>query len=331
MKKKLFLLVVLLVINGVLIWQMVDRSESAQSSAESEEIVEEDIVEEEIPAPTIHTAIPLVEPEQQYEKSSELVYDMETKEILYANNIDTPLGLASVTKTMTLYILMEKMEAGEITLDDTVVLSPHFFQKYQISGLASAGLRSGETYRIEDLLKAITTVSANDAAVALAEALGGTEENFVRMMNERAHRLEMTNATYENATGLTMPNEYNRASARDLATLAEALITNYPQILQYTSLTGHMMPNGYYAKTTNLALEGQPAYLPYIDGLKTGYTIEAGQNFIGTGEIEGTRFLVVLQNAAPGDPNAKVAKFHRTGELVEQYVKPHIEKKNAEK
>jgi len=172
---------------------------------------------------------------------------------------------ASLTKVMTIYMTFAALEGGRLHLNDKLTVSAHAAKQPS----SKLGLRQGQTINVENAIMAVTTRSANDAAVVLAEQLGGTEDNFAVMMTQKAHSMGMHSTSFNNASGL--PDEGQISSARDLALLSAALIRDFPQYYRYFSATefaykGRVLPN------TNKILKSYPD----ADGLKTGFTCGSG-------------------------------------------------------
>jgi D-alanyl-D-alanine carboxypeptidase len=160
------------------------------------------------------------------EKDAALVIDAQTGKVLYARNADAPRIPASLTKMMTLYLLFEQVDKGKIKLTDYMRVSA-FAASQEPSRL---GLRKGEAIRVKDAIAALVIRSANDVAVVVAEAIGGSEAKFARMMTQKARSLRMANTNFYNASGL--PHPYQRTTARDLALLGQSLMKNYPALLR---------------------------------------------------------------------------------------------------
>lgn len=214
-----------------------------------------------------------------------LLGDVETGEILYEYNIDNSIAIASITKLMTYTLLMDSVNAGKIKLDDTVTISAHT----AATEGSSYYLNEGDVVKVSDLIDGMLVVSGNDAAVAIAELVGGTEENFVKMMNEKAQSLNLTTAKFINANGLPTDNvetDQNYMSVRDLFTLVRYILTNYPQITEVTKKTELFVPNSGYVKLATNPLLG---ILEGVDGLKTGYTDKAGICLVSTLPVSGTK------------------------------------------
>jgi D-alanyl-D-alanine carboxypeptidase (penicillin-binding protein 5/6) len=212
-----------------------------------------------------------------------IVIDLTSGAVLLEKNADTPIPPASMSKLMTLEVVFEALETGRLTLDDTFRTSV----RAAAMGGSKMYIRSGEAVSVENLLRGVIVQSGNDAAVALAEAISGTEEAFAVLMNQRAAALGLTNSHFANATG--WPDPQHRMSPRDLATLAERIITRYPQhysIFAETDFTwdGITQPN-----RNPLLGNGIGA-----DGLKTGHTEEAGYCLVASAKRGERRILLVV-------------------------------------
>ncbi len=189
-----------------------------------------------------------------------------TGQVLYEKLPDEKLPMASITKVMTMLLVMEAIEKGTVTLGDIVPVSAHAFSM----GGSQIWLEPGEIFTVDEMLKAVAVSSANDAAVALAEFIGGSEEAFCAMMNRRAKELGMENTNFVNACGLDAPNHYS--TARDISIMARQLMT-YPQIYDYTTIWMDYLRDGRtQLVNTNKLLRSYNG----ITGLKTGTTSGAG-------------------------------------------------------
>lgn len=175
--------------------------------------------------------IKIVKAEETFLKNGKagLLMEIDSGEILFEKNMDDRLSVASMTKMMGLIIIMEKLESGEIELDDVVTASKN------ASGMGGSQiyLETGEKMTVRDLIKGITMASANDATVAMAERIAGSEDKFVEMMNEKAKELGLKNTHFVNSTGLDEENHYS--SSYDMAVIAKELIS-HDTILEFTSV-----------------------------------------------------------------------------------------------
>ena len=186
------------------------------------------------------------------EAKAALLMEPMTGKILYEKNADTKFAPASVTKIMTMLITMEAIDSDKIKLDDKVTCS----ENAKKMGGSTMLLDTGEIRTVEELLKGVAIASGNDAAVALAEYLGGTEGDFVIMMNKRAEELGMSNTTFKNCNGL--PAEGHLSTAKDIAIMSRELINKHPDITKYTTIWMDTIRNGQFGlSSTNKLLKNK--------------------------------------------------------------------------
>jgi len=214
---------------------------------------------------------------------SAILMEASTGKILYEKNADIPLPPASITKVMTLLLGFEALESGQASWDDLVTVSE---KAWRIEG-SDMFLEVGMKVPLSEIITGISVVSANDGCIALSEHLYGTEEAFVQQMNKRAKELGLTQTQFKNSSGL--PAEGHYMSARDIAVLSRYLITHYPKILEIESITEFTF-NNVYQKNRNPLLGNYPG----ADGLKTGWTNEAGYCLVGTAQRDGMRLISVV-------------------------------------
>jgi D-alanyl-D-alanine carboxypeptidase (penicillin-binding protein 5/6) len=221
-------------------------------------------------------------------RPSALLMEKTTGAVLYAKDEHAKLEPASVTKIMTLLLVMEAIDAGTLHPDDLVTASAHACSM----GGSQIWLREGEQMSVDDLLKAVCVVSANDCAVALAEEAAGSEEAFVERMNARAAELGMADTTFKNATGL--PAAGHVTSAMDIARMSRALIANHPGIRKYTTVWMDTLRDGQSALVnTNKLIR----FYPGATGLKTGSTGAARYCLSATAEKDGMELIAVILGA----------------------------------
>ena len=231
---------------------------------------------------------------------SALLMEKETGAILYAKDEHAKLEPASVTKVMTLLLTMEAIDAGQLHYDDVVTASAHACSM----GGSQIWLKENEQMTVSDMLKAVCVVSANDCAVALGEAISGSEEAFVALMNRKAGELGMKHTHFANCTGLTSPEHYS--SAADLAVLLQAALNNetFRTVFttgQYTSSVTAQHPKGLYMASTLLSrLDGGEVTGGQILGGKTGYTDAAGLCLASLAVVNGKEYILVTLGA-PGN------------------------------
>jgi D-alanyl-D-alanine carboxypeptidase len=233
-----------------------------------------------------------------------IVVDARDGSVLHESSADQRLHPASLTKMMTLYLAFEAVTRGRISLDKKVRVSRHAASQVP----SKIGLRSGQAVTIRDLIRATAVKSANDAAVALAEALGGSEHDFAAQMTAKARQLGMRNTAFRNASGLTAKGQYS--SARDMALLGRALFYDYPQ---YYNLFGRKqtVAAGRTIRSTNRRLLAE---YRGADGIKTGYTNAAGFNLVSSAERNGERIIaVVFGGKSSRSRNAKIAELLNLG------------------
>ena len=211
---------------------------------------------------------------------SSIIVDGNSGATLAATSPDGVRHPASLTKIMTLYLLFERLDAGKMKLDTEMPVSEHASEQDP----TKLGLRPGQTIKVEDAIKGLVTRSANDAAVVIAEAIGGSEDEFARMMTRKAHALGMSRTIYRNASGL--PNDEQVTSARDQAMLGRAIQDRFPRYYRYFSTQAFNFRGQSISNHNHLlgSVEG-------VDGIKTGYTRASGFNLV-TSMHRGNRFLV---------------------------------------
>ena len=216
---------------------------------------------------------------------SALLMEKTTGEILYAQNEREKLPPASVTKVMTLLLVMEALDRGELDLGDTVTASAYACSM----GGSQVYLKEGEQMSVEDLLKAVCVASGNDASVALAEHIAGSADAFVEQMNRRAAELGMSDTRFVNCTGL--PAEGHLTSARDIAVMSRELILNHPSIRNYTTIWMDSLRGGAFGlSNTNKLIR----FYDGATGLKTGSTDAAKYCISATAERDGMELIAVV-------------------------------------
>lgn len=270
-----------------------------------------------------------------------ILVDAETGRVLYEKNPDQVLGIASMTKMMTEYLLLEAIKEGSVKWDQEYSVSNYVYNVSQdYPALSNVPLRKDETYTIKELYEAMTIYSANGATIAIAETIAGSEFNFVKMMTEKADELGLKDFKFINSSGLNNSDllrhidegqqlvgddtEENVMSARATAKLAYHLLKDFPEVLETTSI-----PVKTFREGTDDSIEmenwnwmfpelakknGTPAY-EGVDGLKTGTTDFAGACFTGTASRDGDRYITVVMNAK-GD-NPRTARFDETKKMLD--------------
>lgn len=254
-----------------------------------------------IPIVSVHAEQPKVE--LATEARSAILIERDTGTILYEKNAHEPLPPASMTKIMTMLLIMEAIDQGKLKLDERVRAS-----EYAASmGGSQIFLEPGEEMTVDDLLKGVAIGSGNDASVALAERIAGSEEAFVHMMNEKAKQLGLKHTTFENTTGLPAKNHYS--TAYDMAMMAKELL-KYDLITKYTGtyedyLREHTDKKFWLVNTNRLV-----KFYPGVDGLKTGYTSEAKYCLTATAKKGNMRVIAVVFGApTPKARNAQITKM----------------------
>ncbi|MEO8319696.1 MAG: D-alanyl-D-alanine carboxypeptidase family protein, partial [Bradyrhizobium sp.] len=200
---------------------------------------------------------------------SSIIVDGNSGAVLTSNNPDGSRHPASLTKIMTLYLLFERLDANKMKLDTEMEVSAHASEQAP----TKLGLRPGQTIKVEDAIKGLVTRSANDAAVVIAEAIGGDEDDFAKMMTRKARALGMSKTIYRNASGL--PNDEQVTTARDQATLGRAIQDRFPRYYRYFS-TSVFNYHGQAIRNHNRLLGNVEG----VDGIKTGYTRASGFNLV---------------------------------------------------
>ena len=234
------------------------------------------------------------------ECKSAILMEAQSGAILYAQNENEPLPPASVTKVMTMLLCMEEIDSGRLSLTDTVTASAYATSM----GGSQIYLKEGEQMSVEDMLKSVVIASANDAAVALAEHICGSEEAFVLRMNERARELGMKNTNFENTNGLDDTAQDHKTSALDIALMSRELM-KHKKIFEYSSTWMDTIRNGEFGLTnTNRLIR----YYKGATGLKTGSTSKAGFCISATAERDGVQLIAVIMGAESRDIRNECAK-----------------------
>lgn len=227
-----------------------------------------------------------------------ILMDMSTGTVLYESNADEQLAPASVTKIMSLLLIMEAIDARKIALDDTVTCSEHAMSK----GGSQIWLEVGETMTVDQLLKAIAVGSANDATAAMAEHIAGSEEGFVQMMNSRAAELGMINTNFVNCSGLDANGHYT--SARDIAIMSRELM-KHKLIQNYTTIWMDTLRGG---QTQLVNTNKMIRFYEGATGLKTGTTDNAGHCLSATATRNGLELVAVVLGSSTGKARFAAAK-----------------------
>jgi len=221
---------------------------------------------------------------------SAILLERDTGQILFDKNAHEKLPPASMTKVMTLLLIMEELEKENLTLDEKVRIS----EQASSMGGSQVFLEAGEEMTVEELIKAIAIASGNDASVALAERIAGSEEAFVKMMNDKVKDLDLKNTHFANSSGLPADNHYS--TSYDMAVIAKELL-KYETITDYTSIYEDYLRKGeeneFWLVNTNKLVK----FYPGVDGLKTGYTNEAKYCLTATAKRDDMRTIAVVMGA----------------------------------
>ena len=226
-----------------------------------------------------HASIPNTDPA----RDAELVIDCAKGTVLYARNEAVERHPASLTKMMTLYVMFERLRAGKLKMGTVLSVSPNAAAQPR----AKLHLKAGSTITVEDAIKAIVVLSANDVAVTVAENIGGTESHFTELMNADAQALGMTHTFFHNASGL--PDALQLTTASDLAILARHLVYDFPEYFHY-----FRMPSFTFNAHTIDTHDGLLNSYEGADGMKTGYTDQSGYNLVTTASRGGVRLIGVV-------------------------------------
>jgi len=236
------------------------------------------------PVATLYAAeLPQIPPPPAIEARAFILIDAKSGRILAEQNADDRLEPASLTKIMTAYITFQELSRNGLQLDDMVTISPEASKAEGSRMFAEIGT----AIAVENLLKGMIIQSGNDASIALAERIGGTEAHFAQRMNDTAQSLGMSNTHYENSMGLPHPNHY--ASARDMAILTRALINEYPEYYKWHSIKEFTFNNIKQANRNRLLWQD-----PTVDGVKTGHTDGAGYCLVASAVRNDMRLISVV-------------------------------------
>ncbi|UTE77761.1 D-alanyl-D-alanine carboxypeptidase [Rossellomorea sp. KS-H15a] len=264
-----------------------------------------------------------------------ILVEASTGKILYEKNSDTAQGIASMTKMMTEYVLLEAVKEGKVKWDQTYTVPTKISNMSHNDNLSNVPLREEGTYNIKDLYEAMAIESANAAAMAIAETVAGSQEKFVQMMNDKAKELGLENYKFVNVTGLNNKDlapyvdqvvggadEENVMSAKDTATLAYRLMKDFPEILDTSKIAKKTFAEGtedaFNMKNWNWMLPGLIREYEGMDGLKTGTTDFAGGCFTGTAERDGMRYITVVMNVdISSGENSYDARFNETRKMLD--------------
>ena len=236
--------------------------------------------------------IPVVKAEEEDlapNAKSAIMIEASTGEILFQKNKEERLAPASMTKMMSMLLIMEELEKGNLKWDEMITAS----ERASSMGGSQIFLKAGEKMTVTDMLKGIAIASGNDATVAMAERISGSEESFVKKMNARAKELGLKNTNFVNATGLTADNHYS--SANDMSLIAKELV-KHEKILEFTGTYEDYLrkdtKSPFWLVNTNRLVR----FYSGVDGLKTGFTDEAGYCLTSTAKKDNMRLITVVMN-----------------------------------
>ncbi len=242
------------------------------------------------------------------------VVDYDTDSVMLEKNAKTPMHPASMSKLMTLYILLDKVKSGVLSLDDTFYVSENAWKKGGVStGSSTMFLKVGQKVQVKDLLQGIIVQSGNDACIVVAENIAGSEDEFVKQMNKKAKELGLNNSHFVNTTG--WPDDEHLMSAEDIAKLAKAIIKDFPEYYGYFSQQSFTF-NGIKQNNRNPLLfkDGRIK----ADGLKTGHTTASGYGLVASAvEPEGTRRVIVVINGT----NSMRERGEETSKLLDWAIR----------
>jgi D-alanyl-D-alanine carboxypeptidase (penicillin-binding protein 5/6) len=257
-----------------------------------------------------------------------IIVDMDTGKILYSKDADLALPPASMTKMMTEYLVLEKINNGEIEWDTTTEISDYAYGISANPAFSGVGLRQNKDYTVKELYDAMAVNSDNATTIALAELIAGSEGEFVKMMNAKAEELKLPDYKFVNSTGLdndslagkhpegTKADDTNLMSAETSALLAYHLVKDYPEVLEVSSIPEMMFEDQKILNWNWMLKHDATYYKPFyyegIDGLKTGHTDLAGYTFTATAEKDGRRLITVVMKT-----DSEVQRFQETAKLLD--------------
>ncbi|WP_207478213.1 D-alanyl-D-alanine carboxypeptidase [Arenibaculum pallidiluteum] len=242
---------------------------------------------------------------------AEIVIDAGTGEVLHSENADVRTQPASLTKMMTLYLTFEALDRGDLRIDQFLTVSVHASNQSP----SKLGLKPGGRIMVEDAIMGLVTRSANDVAVVLAEALAGSESSFAERMTQKARELGMSSTTFRNASGL--PNSGQITTARDMATLSQALIKNHPRRYQYFG-RAQFVYDGQQIRSHNRLMSRYEG----MDGIKTGFVNASGFNLAASARRDGRRLIgVVLGGSSARSRDDRMAALLDDAFGVERLVR----------
>jgi len=245
--------------------------------------------------------IPVYAEDVELEAPSVILMEAESGTVLYEKNADEMRHPASVTKVMTLLLVFEAIDSGKIKMTDSVTVS----DRAASMGGSQVFLEVGEQMSVEDMIKSVVVCSANDAAVALAEFVEGSESAFVDKMNAKALELGMKNTHFDNTNGLDDTTETHLTSSRDIALMSRELIVKHPSVLNYTTIWQDTIRGGAFTLTNTNKLV---RFYNGANGLKTGFTSKSGYCISATAKRDGLQLIAVIMGAESSDKRNLTAK-----------------------
>lgn len=259
-----------------------------------------------------------------------ILIDADSGKILYEKNADQALGIASMSKMLTEYILLDAINDGKIKWDQKYKVTEYAYKISQDRALSNVPLRADGEYTVRELYEAMAIYSANAATIALAETIAGSETEFLNLMNKKAKKLGLKDYHFVNATGLnnaqlqgmqpkgTSNSDENKMPAKSVARLAYHLLKDHPEVLKTSSIPRKTFREGtddaIKMDNWNFMLPGLVSEYEGVDGLKTGTTDYAGQCFTGTAKRNGTRLIAVVMHAEGAE---HIARFNATRTLFD--------------
>lgn len=271
--------------------------------------------------------IPIIFAEEDLAPNSKsaILIEASTGRILFEKNSDEQLKPASMTKIMSMLLIMEAIDSGKLNLNDSVMIS----KNASSMGGSQIFLQEGDTYKVEELLKGVAIASGNDAVIALSEKVAGSVENFVKMMNDRAQSLGLTNTHFVNPHGLDANDHYS--SARDMSIMGRELL-KHEKILEFTSIYEDYLKKPDGSSTWLVNTNKLVRFYNGADGLKTGFTEGAGYCVTTTAKRDNMRILSVVMGVETPDKRSsdttnllnygfntyQIATILKKGEVVDQ-------------
>lgn len=231
------------------------------------------------------------------QSKSAILIDLNNDEVLFEKNTSKKLSMASLAKLMTMLLVMEKIDGGDISLKDKVVITE---SAYGVEG-SQVWLKPGEKFTVEELLEAVAIHSANDAAIALAEYIAGSETAFVRMMNEKVQQMGLQKTKYVDCNGLADSDKGQYTCVADIATISKEIVNSHPKLLKYTQIKRKDFRKGTSAMVTMDNTNRMLYYYKGTLGLKTGFTTKAGYNLSIVVERGKQKMLAVVMGCDDTD------------------------------